>query len=415
MIGRRERGDTLVEVLIAIAILSMAVVAAQAVMSHGQSIALRAAERTTVQGTVNSQFSYLRYARDEYISQPASAGGQMWSRIVSNYAISGSSTAQVCDTNPANRYPYREDGMFYINETAALSATAPAAFANAATTYPLVGSPQRPQSAIDIPSPGKGVWLVARKGGSPPTEYIDFYAKACWTSLAGPAMEQLTSVMRLYVGSDEIATTPTFISPITFACVDEPTDIVLALDYSSSMVNGTFDTGVTRSEKMKQLSEEFIDTTIGFYGHNRGGFVPFKGTATIASAIGSSSSELVDAIWSTTNQYGTNLVDALDKTRLAFEAAPGGDDRARALIVVTDGQIYEEGQGPASRDRATQLKGSPLNVAIYTIGIVVSGTNAGLLNDIAGNGGSYFSADNQSAFELAMQEIAGDFACTVTA
>ena len=197
---KSEQGDTLIEVLISIAILSMVVVAAQAAMSYGQSLALRSVERTAAQGDLNSQFSYLRFARNEYMADSTAAGAQMWANIESK-SQTGSSSAQVC--NSAQQLPFKESGMFYIDETAALAATDAAGLAAAVVNYPHspVGGVSQPVAANDVPRPGSGLWLIARSGGSKAngTAYIDFYGKACWSSLTGPIMEELTSVMRLYV------------------------------------------------------------------------------------------------------------------------------------------------------------------------------------------------------------------------
>lgn len=194
---KNERGDTLIEVLIAITILSLAVVISQAVMNYGQSIALNSIERTTTQGYINSQFSYLRYARDAFDNDQRndvptqSAGAVLWGKI-ETFAVGGTTNAEACDGNR----PRSEASMFFIDETTALTQTTPAQFATAATQYPRVsGSPVAAQTA---PAPGSGLWLLARANGSGSERYIDFTAKACWTSLVGGQPEKSTSVLRLY-------------------------------------------------------------------------------------------------------------------------------------------------------------------------------------------------------------------------
>jgi len=185
-----ERGDTLIEVLIAITILSVAVVTAQAVMSYGQSIALRSVERTSTQGLINSQFSYVRYAKD----RAATGDDAMWDAIIAR-ANTNAVVSETCDANPANQYPRTETGMFFINEEVALDPPS-GNIEDSVQGYTFNGSPSRPRSPSDAPSPGDGIWLLARSGGG--GSYYDFYAKACWTSLVGPQMDQATSVLRLY-------------------------------------------------------------------------------------------------------------------------------------------------------------------------------------------------------------------------
>jgi len=185
-----ERGDTLIEVLIAITILSVAVVTAQAVMSYGQSIVLRSVERTSTQGLINSQFSYLRYAKD----RAAVGDDAMWNEIISQ-ANTNTVISETCDANPANQYPRTETGMFFIDEEIALDPPS-GNIEDSVENYEFVGSPSRPKSPSNAPSPGDGIWLLARSGGG--GSYYDFYAKACWISLVGPQMDRATSVLRLY-------------------------------------------------------------------------------------------------------------------------------------------------------------------------------------------------------------------------
>lgn len=187
MLGRSEAGDTLVEVLIATAILGMAVVGALSAMSFGQGIALNAIERTTVQGLMNSQLSYVRYARDMKI-QSKLAPLPLWDDLVVRASGAAVPTA-ICNGSR----PMFRSNMFYIKD---FTTIAPPQVVN----YPMAGGGV-PKSAATVPSPGDGMWIEAVSGGTAPTAYIDFYVKACWSPSSGTTMQESRTVMRLYVPS----------------------------------------------------------------------------------------------------------------------------------------------------------------------------------------------------------------------
>ena len=185
MLDRKEAGDTLVEILIATAILGMAIVGALTAMSFGQGIALNATERTSVQGLMNSQLSYLRYARDMKIQNKSDP---LWTAILGK-ATTTDIPSIICNgTRPYSR----DNSMFYIQEF-----TTSPVVAQQLQAYPVVSGV--PQAATGFPTPGNGIWIEAKSGGTTPTAYIDFYVKACWSPAGGTTMQESRTVMRLYV------------------------------------------------------------------------------------------------------------------------------------------------------------------------------------------------------------------------
>jgi Tfp pilus assembly protein PilV len=178
----RERGDTLVEVLIAVTILSAAIVGGLAIMNHGYSLASNAVERTQVQATMEGQLSIIRYARDAYIragEQPTDAGSRLWDGM-QTYVTTGASSQAVCNGNT----PQPQNG-FWLRDT--LNNLDEASVNNYSGTV-----------ATALATPGQGMWLEARRsGGSLP--YIDFYVKACWQGIGNVAQQEARSVLRLYV------------------------------------------------------------------------------------------------------------------------------------------------------------------------------------------------------------------------
>lgn len=185
MLARNESGDTLVEVLIATAILGMAMVGSLTAMSFGQGIALRSVERTEVQGLMNSQLSYLRYARDQAIAGDKT----LWLSIAGKAGSSVPASGSTCN----GMRPVFTANMFYINEPTSVAPTP------TVVNYP-TSSPAVPVAANGAPVPGAGIWIDAVSGGvSPNPRYIDFYVKACWRPASGSDPQESRTVMRLYV------------------------------------------------------------------------------------------------------------------------------------------------------------------------------------------------------------------------
>jgi Tfp pilus assembly protein PilV len=63
----KQRGDTLVEALMAIVIISVVIVGAMTMMSRGLAVAQIALEHSQTRLMINSQLEMLRFARDSYL------------------------------------------------------------------------------------------------------------------------------------------------------------------------------------------------------------------------------------------------------------------------------------------------------------------------------------------------------------
>ena len=180
---RRDAGDTLVEVLVATAILAMAVVGGLGIMNFGFGVVLNAIERTEVQAGVSSQLSIIQYSRDAYVRANrnglAPGGASVWQKILDNVTIDYQ--PNVCTSTGA---PATNSGRkpFYVNEDGA--------------TYTPVYTSGTPPAAQSAPKAGDGLWVEAvRPTGA---NYVDFYVKACWQPAAGTNNQESRSTMRLY-------------------------------------------------------------------------------------------------------------------------------------------------------------------------------------------------------------------------
>lgn len=181
---RHEDGDTLVEVLIATAVLAAAVVGGLGMMNLGFGTILNSIQRTQVQAGVNSQLSLIQYARDAYVRAnrdgTVAGGPAVWQSILTNTTTTYSKDVCTATGAPATA---QTNNPFYVKDDGSLYA-------------PLTGFPL--PAVSDTPTAGSGLWVEAVRP-TPTTNYIDFYVKACWQPTAGTTNQESRSAMRLYV------------------------------------------------------------------------------------------------------------------------------------------------------------------------------------------------------------------------
>ena len=176
-----QRGDTLVEVLMAIVVLSMVIVGAITLMTRGIKASQLAVEHTQVRMEINSQMEMLRYLRDAYVTDPASTAGQRWNSLFSGTPTYANTTASaysdtVCEvsSNKTGFYLAQTGGTVVVNQFDA--AQQPATHAVA----------------------GRGLWIeITRSSGISPA-YVDILFKACWSGIGDSADQRSVTALRLY-------------------------------------------------------------------------------------------------------------------------------------------------------------------------------------------------------------------------
>ncbi len=185
MVYSKQRGDTLVEVLLAMVVLSIVVVGSSLIINVGLRNAINAVEHTQVRNVIASQGEALRYLRDTAQATTSGAALETWRKIQSDYT----------NTNPPGSVdscvPVAGKRAFYL-ETTFVTASQPP------TITP------KDYSTSNLPetfaTPGRGMWVEAvRSPAVINPAYIDFYLRACWGGLGTSTSQQSNSVVRLYV------------------------------------------------------------------------------------------------------------------------------------------------------------------------------------------------------------------------
>lgn len=171
-----QRGDTLVEVLMAIVIISVVIVGAMTMMSRGLAAAQIALEHSQVRLSINSQIEMLRYARDTYLRNPTDPSALQWR------AIATGGNADPITYNDSCIVTGTKNG-FYMTKNATQITQNSYTVNNPAT----------------VATPGSGMWIetVLSTPGVKPA-YIDFVVRACWTGAGAAGKQQTVTAMRLY-------------------------------------------------------------------------------------------------------------------------------------------------------------------------------------------------------------------------
>lgn len=186
---RAERGDTLVEVTVAMAVLGLMLAASLAVINRGLMGVSNAVERTSVRASLSSQAELLRYVFDD-----PDTNKDTYDKIINKYTQPNGKLGQNgCEIG---------NGGFYLSVG---GGTSPVEIhkLNPAKTTELTNNVYGQPEAGDNSGASRGIWIEGdkhdgQKDGMP--GYIDFYVRACWTPHAAqrPGSGRMESNVRVY-------------------------------------------------------------------------------------------------------------------------------------------------------------------------------------------------------------------------
>lgn len=187
-----ERGDTLVEVTVAMAVLGLMLAASLAVINRGLMGVSNAVERTSVRASLSSQAELLRYVFDDPVTNK-----DVYDKILSRTQPNNNLGQKGCEIG--------NNSGFYLsvnNKTG----TPPVEMheLDSADTAHLTNNVYGQPEAGDNNGNGvsQGIWIEGDKhdvqGDMP--GYIDFYVRACWTPHAAqqPGSGRMESNVRVY-------------------------------------------------------------------------------------------------------------------------------------------------------------------------------------------------------------------------
>jgi prepilin-type N-terminal cleavage/methylation domain-containing protein len=171
----KQRGDTLVEVLLSTVVLSIVLAGAYTLSNRATRINQQAYERTKVSNLIQEQAEFLRALRD---SDTGNDPSSVWQTVLSNHTnISAASTT--CKTVPSSGIGGLATGsMFYLESNGSNIV-----IRDTPTKYKLAG--------------GKFyIWVQGVSSGAS-SSFADFVINACWEGLSTAENQQSGLVIRL--------------------------------------------------------------------------------------------------------------------------------------------------------------------------------------------------------------------------
>lgn len=167
--ARRQAGDTLIEVLLAIVIISVVIAGAYQATNNGLRIGQNAIERTQASERTSAQAETLRTIRD--LKNSSAAMTAAWNSIVDK-ATSSTHSANVCASGGGT--PTAGSKPFWLN-----TAGSNVAVTDGTTTSHYLK-----------------YWIEAYRPNAN-SGYIDFYINGCWQAVGEPAVQNTGIVVRL--------------------------------------------------------------------------------------------------------------------------------------------------------------------------------------------------------------------------
>lgn len=207
MLIRRDRGDTLIEVIVAFGVFSLVTVGSLTLMNQGASLSQRTLELGLVRQAVNSQAETLRFLHDSYVTSyvpgevfdPSATNkgpAWQWQNMTNSIQLAGATSSTPLGGS-ATSCPTPAAGRFIMDTQLGQFVTPAATVYQPATTYAQVDYSNGPKPY--------GIWIEAIRSatnGSDPYQsklgYIDFHILACWPGPGSDIPMTLATIVRLY-------------------------------------------------------------------------------------------------------------------------------------------------------------------------------------------------------------------------
>lgn len=222
-----KKGDTLVEVALAVGIFSLVAVSVAAVLSGSTAGAQTSLETTLAREEIDTQAEALRFVQAAYAANSNTAGNQyatLWRNITKRAVSSQSDYDELNNYAPSScSGDYNSDLVknkaFVINPRALGSSASSSLITSTstlqqATTYPrLVYSTNTnliENSTNTNLSRAEGIYVIAAKdpgstniidladGSKKTSAYYDFYIRSCWYGIDSDNPSTISTVIRLY-------------------------------------------------------------------------------------------------------------------------------------------------------------------------------------------------------------------------
>ena len=199
IIGRSQRGDTIIEVMLSIVIFSAAVVGSIAIMNRGVAMAQRSLEVTLVRQQIDAQIALLSYANSKVPS--------VWDYIINN-KIASENAAKKMSSQSTSSCPSASDlqGGFFMTRSAVKKSIQVNSISQSnykpAITYSMVDYLNNKKSSVSDKTRAYGMWIYAVESESISKssngKAYDMHIMACWNSVGVSVPMTISTVVRMY-------------------------------------------------------------------------------------------------------------------------------------------------------------------------------------------------------------------------
>lgn len=199
VVGKYSRGDTLIEVLLSVTVLSMVAVGGLTIMNQGTNTAQRALEISLVRNEIDAQAETIRFLYDSYVAavlagnNPSEGASGQWQQIISTPVSRATSFGELRE---GSRTCAAHDNAFVVSPRTGQKHTS-----NVPIFDNMTFAQVRYDDANNI-SEAQGIWVetvaVAPNLSDNISGYYDFHIRACWDAPGSDAPMTLGTIVRLY-------------------------------------------------------------------------------------------------------------------------------------------------------------------------------------------------------------------------
>jgi type II secretory pathway pseudopilin PulG len=200
-----ERGDTIIEVLFAIAVFAMVAIGGMSIMNQGTATAQRSLEITLVRQQIDAQAEAIRYIHQAYVAAYQKGGtptgiAAEWPKMasISSKGVGSASefgqvaTGSTCESATPIEKPF----ILNARRATLWSQTPAMTPPEGGTLPPFAHVIYNKDSIIEAVY---GLWIEAVPSvGADGPGFVDFHIRACWDSPGSPAPVTLGTIVRLY-------------------------------------------------------------------------------------------------------------------------------------------------------------------------------------------------------------------------
>lgn len=197
---RKQRGDTIIEVLFAFTVFSLVAITGLSLMNQGTALSQRALEISLVRQQIDSQADALRYLNHAYVADYGKNGAAttQWNRIVTANAVEQANDFSEMAVGGTCNLPSAADRPFAL-DIFKFETSPPIMQITEASTYAKI----RYGAAMDARP--EGLWVQAVRspqesgaGTSSRPGFYDFHIRACWSSPGQSVPVTIGTIVRLY-------------------------------------------------------------------------------------------------------------------------------------------------------------------------------------------------------------------------